>query len=207
MVGASPGRVMQSVGTWLRTETSGPPGSCRPARPFWKLLRLLLSLLLTKRQGSGDKTEDAREGSGVWDTLDSSPRWAITTSGPGPGPQGRPLPTPASAPTCLWLPRLHLRPRGVELLKPCVDSFLPQLPAPEASFTTPTPPSCSWTNLHFAALSQVLIPLRSRAVSLPGWAGWTWGAERSGEEVPSGGHCMDSSMEVNLNKFTSNSAA
>lgn len=155
-----------------------------------------MSLLLTKRQGSGDTTEDAREGSGLCDTLDSGPRWAITTSGPGPAfPHCRlrtnlPLAT-QSAPVAT---------AGRSLSNCVVDSFLPQLPAPETSSTTPTPPCCPWTSLHFAALCQVLIPLRSRAVSPPGWAGRIGGAERSGEEVPSGGLCMDSSVEVNLKK-------
>lgn len=163
--------------------------------PFWKLLRLLLSLLLTKRQGSGDKIEDAREGSSLWDKVGHHNFWPWTGS-PGPAsPHSRlrtnlPLATQvAPAATAGW-----------SFSNRVVDSFLPQLPAPEASFTTPTPSRCPWRNLHFAALTQVLIPLRSRAVSLPGWAGWTGGAERSGEEVPSGGQCMDSSMEVNLKK-------
>lgn len=134
MVGTSPGKVMQSAGTWLRTETSGPPGGCRPARLLWSCCGYRC-LLLTKRQGSGDTTEDAREGSGLWDTLDSGPRWAITTSGPGRGPQGLPLPTAASAPTCLWLPSLHLwPPRGgasqTVLSTVSCHSFRPQRPAP-----------------------------------------------------------------------------
>ena len=43
--------------------------------PFWKLLRLLLSLLLTKRQGSGDKIEDAWEGYGLWDKVGHHNFW------------------------------------------------------------------------------------------------------------------------------------
>ena len=74
------------------------------------------------------------EGFCLWDTLDSGPRWPIMASGPGLGLKGQPLPTPASALTCLRLPRLHLwPPQGgasqTVLSTVSCHSFLPQRPA------------------------------------------------------------------------------
>lgn len=185
--------VLQEAADW-----PGPSGSCCGYCCLCYLQRdreVGIKLRMHgKAPASGTPWTQVRGGPSQLLALDRVPR-----AGLSPLP---PLHRPASG-----YPGCTCGPAGRSFSNRVVDSFLPQLPAPEASFTTPTPPRCPWTNLHFAALSQVLIPLRSRAVSLPGWAGWTGGAERSGEEVPSGGHCMDSSMEVNLKKFTSNSTA
>lgn len=109
-------------------------------------------VMIAARRTTWGNAEDAQRALLSLGHLGLGPRWPTMAY----GPRGQPLPTPTSAPTPFRLPRLHLRTTVGRSFSNCVvDSFLPQLPAPETRFPNLTPPHGRWTGPYLTALSCV----------------------------------------------------